>query len=77
MKFNRNFLVQLSKSDRILSEGFKELDDMSERIKVPRSVVYQAKRLFKAVQEHKNFTGRNNDGIAPACLFIACRSVYY
>jgi len=60
-------------SDRALSNTFREITDMADRIHLASSIVNRAKELFKKVHDGKNLKGRSNDAVASACLYIACR----
>lgn len=67
----------MSSSDRALVNAFKEISNMADRINLPRSIVDRANDLFKKVHDGKNLKGRSNDAIASACLYIACRFLYF
>ena len=60
-------------SERALRIAFKTILEISERINVPNSITFQAKKLFKMVYEKKALKGRSHDAIGAACLYIACR----
>lgn len=63
----------MSSSDRALSNAFKEISNMSDRINLPKTIVDRANLLFKQVHDGRTLKGRSNDAIASACLYIACR----
>jgi transcription initiation factor TFIIB len=63
----------VSSSDRTLTNAFRSISDMADRISLPQTICDRTNRLFKMVHEGKNLRGRSNDAIAAACLYIACR----
>merc|ERR1711881_484527 len=46
---------------------------MADRLNLPRMIADRGNTLFKQVHDTKALKGRGNDGIASACLYIACR----
>lgn len=67
------YIPQISSSDRMLINAFREIGTMADRINLPKSIVDRANLLFKQVHDGRNLKGRSNDAIASACLYIACR----
>ncbi|XP_071450756.1 transcription initiation factor IIB isoform X2 [Hetaerina americana] len=63
----------MSSSDRALINAFREINNMADRINLPRTIVDRSNNLFKQVHDGRNLKGRSNDAIASACLYIACR----
>ena len=63
----------MSSADRALINAFREIGAMADRINLPRTIIDRANVLFKQVHDGKSLKGRNNDAIASACLYIACR----
>lgn len=63
----------MSSSDRALINAFREINNMADRINLPKTIVDRANNLFKQVHDGKTLKGRSNDAIASACLYIACR----
>uniref|UniRef100_A0A1I8GT66 Transcription initiation factor IIB n=1 Tax=Macrostomum lignano TaxID=282301 RepID=A0A1I8GT66_9PLAT len=63
----------LSIGDRTLTSAFKEIDQMANRLNLPKSVVNTANKIFKQVYDSKQCRGRANETIASACLYMACR----
>ncbi|KRX62836.1 Transcription initiation factor IIB [Trichinella sp. T9] len=59
--------------DRALIHAFGVIREMADRIHLTKSIQDQANLLFKQVQETKALKGKNNDAVASACLYIACR----
>ncbi|XP_037078990.1 transcription initiation factor IIB-like [Pollicipes pollicipes] len=64
---------QMSSSDRALTNAFREIALMADRISLPRTIVDRSNNLFKQVHDGRNLKGRANDAIASACLYISCR----
>jgi len=64
---------QMNSTDRQLITGFQVIRDMSERIHLPKSIQDQANMWLSKVLESKALKGRNNEAVAAACLYIACR----
>lgn len=63
----------MTSSDRALINAFREINNMADRINLPKTIVDRANNLFKQVHDGKTLKGRSNDAIASACLYIACR----
>ena len=64
---------QLSSSDRTLLNAFREINQMADRLNLPRMIADRGNTLYKQVHESKALKGRGVDAIASACLYIACR----
>ncbi|KAL8569596.1 Transcription initiation factor IIB [Nucella lapillus] len=63
----------LNSSDRSLLNAFHEVNQMSDRLQLPKMIADRASTLFKQVHVGKALKGRSNDAIASACMYIACR----
>ncbi|KAK7094899.1 hypothetical protein V1264_006385 [Littorina saxatilis] len=63
----------LNSSDRALLNAFHEINQMADRLQLPKMIADRANTLFKQVHEGKTLKGRSNDAIASACMYIACR----
>ncbi|KAF7993641.1 hypothetical protein HCN44_010236 [Aphidius gifuensis] len=63
----------MNSSDRALTNSYREIITMADRINLTKAIVDRANNLFKQVHDGKNLKGRSNDAIASACLYIACR----
>ncbi|XP_076342105.1 transcription initiation factor IIB-like isoform X1 [Tachypleus tridentatus] len=63
----------MSSSDRALTNAFREISNMADRINLTKTIVDRANSLFKQVHDGKTLKGRSNDAIASSCLYIACR----
>jgi len=60
-------------SDRTLTNAFKTIAEMADRINLPKVITDRANNLFKMVHDGRSLRGRANGAIAAACLYIACR----
>lgn len=60
-------------SDRVLIKAFREINNMADRINLPKTIVDHANIIFKQLHEGKNLRGRSNDASAAACVYVACR----
>jgi len=63
----------LNSSERALVTGFGTISSMCDRISIPEIIKQRAHELYQMVQVGKNLKGRNQDAVASACLYIACR----
>ncbi|KAI0218687.1 Transcription initiation factor IIB [Lamellibrachia satsuma] len=64
---------QMNSSDRTLMVAFREINQMADRLNLPKMIADRGNMLFKQVHEGKSLKGRSNDAIASACTYIACR----
>lgn len=75
--YSGNIVKQFSRRsvDNAMKHAFKEIDDMSDRISLPDSVVRRAKELYCEVYKRINLKGNILfiDSKTAACLYIACR----
>ncbi|XP_044007216.1 transcription initiation factor IIB-like [Aphidius gifuensis] len=63
----------MNSSDRALTNSYREIITMADRINIPKAIVDSANNLFKQLHDGKFVKGRSNDALASACLYIACR----
>ncbi|XP_041370510.1 transcription initiation factor IIB-like [Gigantopelta aegis] len=63
----------MNSSDRTLLNAFREINQMADRLNLPKMIADRGNTLFKQVHEGKSLKGRSNDAIASACMYIACR----
>ncbi|XP_067662635.1 transcription initiation factor IIB-like [Haliotis asinina] len=63
----------MNSSDRALLNAFREINQMADRLNLPKMIADRGNTLFKQVHEGKSLKGRSNDAIASACMYIACR----
>ncbi|XP_055898769.1 transcription initiation factor IIB-like isoform X1 [Biomphalaria glabrata] len=63
----------INSSDRALFTAIREINQMADRLNLPKMLVDRASTLFKQVHDSKALKGRSNDAIVSACMYIACR----
>jgi len=63
----------LNSSERALVTGFGAISLMCDRISIPEIIKQRAHELYQMVHIGKNLKGRNQEAVASACLYIACR----
>ncbi|XP_071499191.1 transcription initiation factor IIB-like [Diadema setosum] len=63
----------MSSTNRTLINAFREIQNMADRINLPKTIVDRASALFKQVNDQRTLRGRSNDAIAASSLYIACR----
>lgn len=70
-------LVQRQKRrnvDKAMRTAFRLIEEMSDRINLPQSVIERAQFLYHKVYENRRLKGNivDNDSKTTACLYIAC-----
>lgn len=63
--------------ERALINGLNLISAFCERRNISKTIADSAKYIFKTVEEKKVLKGKNLDGIAAACIYIACRQAGY
>lgn len=63
----------MNSADRTLLNAFREINQMADRLNLPKMVADRANTLFKQVFDTKSLKGRSNDAVCSACMYIACR----
>lgn len=63
----------MASADRTLLNAFREINQMADRLNLPKMVADRANTQFKQVTDTKSLKGRSNDAICSACMYIACR----
>lgn len=63
----------MNSADRALLNAFREINQMGDRLNLPKMVADRGNVLFKQVNETKSLKGRSNDAVCSACMYIACR----
>lgn len=63
----------LNSNERALVNAFGTISSMCDRISIPDIIKQRAHELYQMVHVGKNLKGRNQDAVASACLYIACR----
>ncbi|KAI5188609.1 transcription initiation factor TFIIB [Nematocida sp. AWRm77] len=59
--------------ERALINGLNLITAFCERKNLSKTISDAAKYVFKTVEEKKVLKGKNLDGVAAACIYIACR----
>ncbi|KAL4218993.1 Transcription initiation factor IIB [Mactra antiquata] len=66
----------MNSADRALTNAFREISQMADRLNLPKMVSDRANTLFKQVNDTKSLKGRSNDAVCSACMYIACRQEF-
>lgn len=56
-----------------VSQGVEVIEEISERLKISKSTVEEAKEIFSKALKDKNLRRRNCSDLAKASLYLACR----
>lgn len=67
---NRN---SMSSTNRTLSGAFRDINEIADRVGLPRTITDEAAALFKRVHEQKRLRNRPRLAIVAACIYLACR----
>lgn len=67
---NRN---SMSSTNRTLLAAFRDINEIADRVGLPKTITDEASSLFKRVHEQKRLRNRPRLAIASACIYIACR----
>lgn len=61
-------------ADNAMSNAFRLIEEMSDRINLPRSVIERAQYFYHQVYQRRRLKGNvlENDAKTTACLYIAC-----
>lgn len=59
--------------DRNLRQAIREIERISSQLGIPENIQQAAVLLYRKAMERDLIRGRSINGIATACLFIACR----
>ena len=71
-KWNRRMRVS-NASERNLAFALSELDRVSSRLGIPRSVREDAAKIYRSAARKKLIRGRSIEGMVAAALYTACR----
>ncbi|RWS20806.1 transcription initiation factor IIB-like isoform X2 [Leptotrombidium deliense] len=63
----------VSSTDRVLINAYKEISNMADRINISQNVIDRANLFFKQAHDGNKLKSRSHAAIAAACLYIACR----
>jgi len=67
---NRN---AMSSTNRTLIGAFRDINEIADRVGLPRTITDEASSLFRRVHEQRRLRNRPRLAIASACIYIACR----
>lgn len=67
---NRN---AMSSTNRTLLAAIRDINEIADRVGLPRTITDEAASRFKAVHEAKRLRNRPRLAVASACIYIACR----
>lgn len=68
---NRN---SMSSSNRTLLSAYRDINEIADRVGLPRTITDEASAHFKRVHEQKRLKNRPRATIASACIYIACKN---
>lgn len=67
---NRN---AMSSTNRTLMGAFRDINEIADRVGLPRTITDEAASLFKQVHEQRRLRNRPRLAIVSACIYLACR----
>lgn len=67
---NRN---NMNSTNRTLLQTYRDINEIADRVGLPKTITDDAARYFKKVYEQKKLRNRSRIAIASACIYIACR----
>ncbi|KAG8924025.1 transcription initiation factor IIB [Tulasnella sp. 419] len=62
-----------AKTERNLLNAYREINDMCEKISLPKTIGDIAKGLYKRADQEKILRGKSTEAVVACCIFIACR----
>lgn len=68
---NRN---AMSSTNRTLWSAIREINEIADRVGLPKTITDEAARMFKQVHEQKRLRNRPRIAIVSACIYIACKA---
>ena len=72
--YNKQTMVRSqSSSDRSLSQAYREITSMADRINLQQTIITRAQTIYKQVVESGKYKGKNRTATAGSCILIACR----
>lgn len=63
----------MSSTNRTLMAAFRDINEIADRVGLPKTITDQAASLFKQAHEQKKLRNRPRVAIASACIYLACR----
>lgn len=67
---NRN---SMSSANRTLTGAFRDINEIADRVGLPRTITDEAATWFKRVYEQRRLRNRPRQAIVSACIYLACR----
>lgn len=67
---NRN---AMSSTNRTLIGAFRDINEIADRVGLPKTITDEAANRFKQVHEQRRLKNRPRIAIASACIYIACK----
>lgn len=68
--YNRN---TMSSTNRALLAAFRNINEIADRVGLPKTITDEASAIFKQVHEQRRLRNRPRLAIVSACIYIACR----
>lgn len=63
----------MSSANRTLSAAFRDINEIADRVGLPRTITDEASGLFRRVHEQRRLRSRPRLAIVSACIYLACR----
>jgi transcription initiation factor TFIIB len=63
----------MSSTNRTLLNAFRDINEIADRVNLPKTITDEAAGLFKQVHEQKRLRNRPRLSIVSACIYLACR----
>lgn len=63
----------MSSANRTLSAAFRDINEVADRVGLPKTITDEAAGLFKRVHEQRRLRNRPRLAIVSACIYLACR----
>ena len=67
---NRN---SMSSANRTLTGAFREINEIADRVGLPKTITDEAANYFKRVYEQRRLRNRPRQATVSACIYLACR----
>lgn len=63
----------MSSTQRTLLDAIRQINEVADRVSLPRTITDEAAAIFKKVHEQRKLKNRSRVAISSACIYIACR----
>lgn len=63
----------MTSSNKTLMGAYRDINEIADRVNLPRIIIEEASGLFKKVHEQKKLKNRSRLAIVSACIYIACK----